>query len=75
MSEARQYMTKLGGEARSSSCIGYPRVKIRCLQRPYFPRKHPPRDASYSSHQPRAPDGRKSELYSSTEITFKSERD
>ena len=46
--------------------LGYPRVKIRCPQRPYFPRKHPPRDASYSSHQPRAPDGRKSDLYSST---------
>ena len=35
-------------EARVKACIGAPRVKNRCLQRPYFPTRHPPKDASQS---------------------------
>ena len=37
--------TRLG---RAASCIGAPRVKIRCPQIPDFPTKHPPKDASQS---------------------------
>ena len=58
------------GKGRAASCIGASaRVKNRCLQRPYFPRKHPPGNGSESSNANlhRAADGRDSDLYSSTD--------